>query len=67
MILLEKAKAIPQIKRVTINKGRIKRSREIPADLIAINSKFSPRLPKVIIDERRIANGSARGTSTAAW
>ena len=44
----------------TNTSGRIKRSKEIPEDLIATNSKLSPRLPKVIIEEIRIAIGIAR-------
>lgn len=36
--------------------------KEIPADLKATNSKCSPRLPKVIREEIKTANGSAKGT-----
>ena len=49
----------------TTNKGRIKRRREIPADFIATNSKLSPKLPKVIIDEIKIASGRASGIAVA--
>jgi hypothetical protein len=37
--------------------GRMKRSNEIPDDLIATNSKLSPRLPNVMMEEIRIAMG----------
>ena len=49
------------------NNGRINRSKEIPEDLIATNSKLSPRLPNVINEERSTASGKASGTSTALW
>src|SRR5688572_16487605 len=50
-----------QLKRTATHiNGRIKRSNEIPDDLIATSSKLSPRLPKVIIDEIRMAMGMAR-------
>lgn len=45
--------------------GRINLSKEIPADFMATNSKLSPRFPKVIIDEMRIAIGIARVSSVA--
>ena len=50
---------MPQSKMATNINGRINLSREIPADLMATSSKLSPRLPKVIIDEIRIAMGIA--------
>ena len=37
----------------------MKRSREIPEDLMATNSKLSPRFPKLMIEEIRIAIGMA--------
>lgn len=40
--------------------GRIKRNKEMPEDLIATNSKLSPKLPKVMMEEIRIAIGIAR-------
>jgi len=43
----------------------MKRNSEIPADLIATNSKLSPRLPKVIIDDIKIDSGSAKGMAVA--
>src|ERR1700759_4982261 len=46
-------------------KGRIKRNKEIPEDLIATNSKLSPRFPKVIIDEIRMAIGIESVSSVA--
>ena len=42
---------------ITQNRGFIICISDIPADFIASNSKFSPRLPIVIIVARRIANG----------
>ena len=56
---------MPQINMLTINKGRIKRKREIPADLMATSSNLSPRFPKVIIDESKTASGNANGTRVA--
>lgn len=50
---------------LTMNNGRINRSREMPADLMATSSKLSPRLPNVINDDKRIESGSAKGTKTA--
>ncbi|MPN51812.1 hypothetical protein SDC9_199461 [bioreactor metagenome] len=35
---------------------------DIPADFMAVSSKFSPRFPKVISDASKIAKGNARGT-----
>src|SRR6185369_5573817 len=37
----------------------MKRSNEIPEDLMATSSKLSPRLPKVMIEEIRMAMGMA--------
>lgn len=42
-----------------INSGRIKRTKGIPADLMAMISKLSPRFPKVMIDEKSKAKGIA--------
>src|SRR5688572_260352 len=58
---------MPQTKIETKNNGRINRSNEMPADLMATNSKLSPRLPNVIREESSIARGNANGTSTALW
>ena len=52
-------------KAVTIN-GRMNRNKGMPADLIATNSKVSPRFPKVIIEESKTASGSDKGTMVAA-
>ena len=49
----------------TTNKGLMKRSKEIPADLIATNSKLSPRFPNVIIDDIKIDRGKANGIAVA--
>ena len=37
-------------------------SDKIPEDFMAINSKCSPKLPKVIMDANKIPNGKAIGT-----
>ena len=37
----------------------MKRTKGMPADLIAINSKLSPRFPNVIIEEKSNAKGMA--------
>jgi len=50
---------MPQSKSETNIRGRIKRNKEIPADLIATSSKLSPRLPNVIMDDIRMAIGIA--------
>ena len=62
MILLEKRKARPLIKIEMISKGRIKRNSGMPAAFIATSSKLSPRLPNVIMEEKRRERGSAIGT-----
>ena len=36
---------------------------EMPAALMAVSSELSPRLPNVMSEDRRIANGRACGTS----
>jgi len=41
-------------------------SKEIPAAFIANNSNRSPKLPKVINDANKIANGKAIGTIVTA-
>ena len=45
--------------------GRMIRNRLTPAAFIAVSSDFSPKLPKVISDASRIANGNANGTTVA--
>ena len=37
--------------------------REMPAALMAVSSELSPRLPKAMSEERRMASGNACGTS----
>jgi len=59
IILFANKNAMPAKKMVKINKGRINRTKGIPAALIAINSKLSPILPKVIIEENNNASGRA--------
>ena len=56
---------MPQIIKEVMKSGRMNLKRGIPADLMATNSKVSPRLPNVMIDESRTAKGSASGTSVA--
>ena len=46
-------------------RGLIKRSREIPEDLIATSSKLSPRFPNVMIEEMSMAIGIASIKSEA--
>jgi len=64
--LLLKRKARPLRKIVTIKIGRMNRNKGMPADLIATSSKDSPRLPKVMMDDNRMASGKASGTTVAA-
>ena len=45
--------------------GVMIRCKEIPEDFNASNSLCSPMFPKVMIDERSIDSGSARGTNPA--
>ncbi len=59
IILLENKKAIPAKKMVNKNSGRIKRISGIPAALMAISSKLSPKFPKVMIEEKSKAKGRA--------
>lgn len=66
IILFANKKAIPQTKKVNTNKGRMNRVKEIPAALMATNSNFSPRFPKVMIDEKSNAKGKAIGTQNKA-
>ena len=48
----------------TVN-GLITRINEKPFDLSAVSSLFSDMLPKVISEERSMANGSAKGIKLA--
>ena len=59
MILLENKKAIPAKKIEKINKGRMNLIRGMPAALIAMSSKLSPKFPKVMMDEKSNAKGNA--------
>ena len=43
--------------------GRMILNNETPAAFMAVNSKFSPRLPKVIKEANNIAKGNAMGIS----
>ena len=60
--LLLKRKARKPMNMMNISSGLIKRRNEMPEDFIATSSKFSPMLPNVIIDARRMLNGKASGT-----
>ena len=60
MILLANKNATPESKMVNKKMGRIKRINGIPAALIATNSKLSPKLPKVIIEENKRESGKER-------
>jgi len=54
-----------EMQKDTTNKGLINRNNEIPADFMATNSKLSPRLPKVMMEEIKIASGNANGIAVA--
>jgi hypothetical protein len=58
-MLFANKKATPDKKMVNINNGRMNLIKGIPAALIAINSKLSPKFPKVMMDENNNANGNA--------
>lgn len=47
-------------------RGAMTRSSETPEAFMAVSSDFSPRLPKVISEARRIASGNAMGTIDTA-
>ena len=64
MLFEKKAKKV--INTEIINKGNNVLINETPELLIATNSLFSPRLPKVIIDDNKIANGNASGVILTA-
>ena len=55
-------KARPLKKTVITTSGRIKRMSGMPAALIATSSNDSPKFPKVMMEEKSSANGSAMGT-----
>ena len=50
---------MPDSKIAKIKRGRMKRINGMPADLMAINSKLSPKFPNVIIEEKSNAKGIA--------
>ena len=56
---------MPQSKTATQINGRINLNNEIPEDFMATSSKLSPRLPKVMIEEIRIAIGMVNVRSEA--
>lgn len=66
IILLANKKATPQTSMVKTSSGRINRISEIPAAFMATSSNFSPRFPKVIMDEKSNASGKAIGTQNKA-
>lgn len=66
IILLANKKATPHTKMVKTSSGRINLMSEIPAALIATSSNFSPRFPKVMMDENNKASGKAMGTQNKA-
>ena len=51
------------ISRTMATSGRKVCISEMPAALMAVSSELSPRLPKVISDDRRMASGKACGIS----
>ena len=61
-----KKKAPMAIATISTVSGFITLMSDIPEAFIAVSSKFSPRLPKVMSDARSMANGSARGTIVRA-
>ncbi len=54
-------KAAMEITKDKMMSGRMMRRRGIPAAFMASNSLNSPILPMVIIEAKRVANGSAKG------
>ena len=50
-----------ETKKFTTISGRIALDNEIPADLSALNSCFSAKPPKVIIEESKIVSGRTNG------
>jgi hypothetical protein len=64
-ILFEKKNAPMVIIVVIIIRGLIIRGNEMPADFMASNSLFSPKLPRVISEANRVDKGNAIGTKLA--
>jgi hypothetical protein len=62
MKLLLKKNAKPLTRIIKISNALMNLNKDIPEDFIATNSKFSPKLPNVIIEARRMLKGSASGT-----
>ena len=60
--VLEKKKAPTLMSATRKMRGRMMRNSEMPAAFMAVSSKFSPRLPKVISEANRMASGSPSGT-----
>ena len=50
---------------MNINMGRITRNNDNPDDFSAVSSFFSDKFPKVMMDEKSTANGSASGIKVA--
>jgi hypothetical protein len=50
---------MPGSKMAKIKSGRIKRTKGMPADLMAMSSKLSPKFPNVMIEEKSKAKGMA--------
>ena len=63
-LLLKKNAPILSMVTAIANGRRIRKS-DMPDAFIAVNSNFSARLPKVMSELSRIANGSAKGTTEA--
>lgn len=62
IILLANKNASPLKKIVITTSGRMNLTSGMPAALMATSSKDSPKFPKVMMEEKRSANGSAMGT-----
>ena len=62
-ILLEKKNAPTHMNPMAMVSGRMMRKRLTPAAFMAVSSNFSPRLPKLIKEASKIANGKANGTT----
>ena len=54
------------IKTIKTISGAIALMREIPADFMASNSRFSPKFPNIINDASKIDNGNAMGINWRA-
>ena len=65
MTLFEKKNAPMHTMAMNIVSERMMRNSEMPADFMASSSKLSPKLPNVISDANKMANGSANGTEVS--